>query len=340
MISENHANQTERDLIVAALTAGQNTPSSRFRMRQHFHRLAEHGIAVNEHKPFFEKSCGLPSPFKAAARIPALFNSRHADVVWVGKELVQGYMTFERLLKRPRVIDVDDAIWLSRPFGRFAAPRIARAMDAAIVGNEYLADWFSNYCAQVFVVPTAIDIDHYRPAEETPSEQFTIGWTGIARNYCFLDEIKSALGRFLHAHPDAKLVLVSNRPWTKHGLPDHQVQFIPWSPETEVTGLQNASVGIMPLPDTPWTRGKCSFKMLQYMAVGLPVIVSAVGMNRDVLAKGQVGLPAESAQQWCEGLETFYENRELGHTMGAAGRRVVEEHFNSDHIADPTRPYL
>ena len=83
---------------------------------------------MREHIPFFGKSCGLPSPFKMAARIPALFKSRADDIVWVSRELVKGYETFERFLKRPRIMDVDDTIWLSRPFGRFAARDIARAM--------------------------------------------------------------------------------------------------------------------------------------------------------------------------------------------------------------------
>ena len=107
------AENTENKITVAALTAGLNTPSSRFRIRQYTARLAEHGIIIKEHIPFFEKSCGLPSPFKAAARIPALWRTRDADLIWLGKELVQGYETFERFLKRPRLMDVDDTIWLN-----------------------------------------------------------------------------------------------------------------------------------------------------------------------------------------------------------------------------------
>ena len=93
------------------------------------------------------------------------------------------------------------------------------------------------------------------------------------------------------------------------------------------------SVGIMPLDDTPWTRGKCSFKMLQYMAVGLPVIVSPVGMNVDVLAKGQVGFSAQSQDQWYQALETLYKDHQLQRQLGNNGRAVIEQFYDADKIA-------
>jgi len=321
---------------VAALTAGVKTPSTRFRMRQYFSRLAEDGVIVKEHIPFFEKSCGLPSPLKAAARIPALFSSRSADVVWIGKELVQGYETFERLLKRPRIMDVDDAIWLNPPLGKFAVPRIARKMDAIIAGNSFLAEYFSRYCKNIHILPTAIELDRYKMRAEPgsePSEKFVIGWTGLACNYKYLKSIEPVLGRFLRDHDRAEVKLISNRPWKYKLLPPGKVSFVSWMPENETTALHSFSVGIMPLSDDKWARGKCSFKMLQYMAVGLPVIASPVGMNAEVLQKGQIGYGAVTGDQWYQGLESLYNDWSLQVAMGRGGRKVVEEFYNADIIS-------
>ena len=323
-------------ITVAALTAGVNIPSSRFRIRQYIPRLAEEGIKIYEHIPYFEKSCGLPSPFKAAARIPALIRSRKADVVWIGKELVQGYETFERLLKQPRIMDVDDAIWLSRPFGRFAAADIARAMDAIVVGNNYLADYFSRYCRNIYIVPTAVDPERYvariEPASEP--EKFVIGWTGLACNYKYLNIIEPILQKLLREYDRIEIVLISNKPWKKiKKFPPNRVKFIRWSEENEVSALHRLSVGIMPLTNDKWTRGKCSFKMLQYMATSVPVVVSPVGMNREILAKGEIGFAAETEQEWYEALEELYRNWTAQKRMGGAGRKLVEQFYSTETTA-------
>ena len=277
----------------------------------------------------------MPSPFKICARIPAVFRSRDADVVWISRELVQGYETFERFLRHPRVMDVDDAIWLSSPFGRVAAPRIAHAMDAVITGNDYLADYFSQYCKTVYVVPTAIDLNRYklRPAENVPSEKFIIGWTGLGSNYKYIKPIAPVLGRFVQKHKNAEVMLISNLSWKCKLLPSEKVKLVPWSEATETTALHLMSVGIMPLTDDEWSRGKCSFKMLQYMAAGLPVIVSPVGMNRTVLQKGRCGFAASSLDEWYDALECLYANRSLQVELGQQGRKIVEQFYNANTIA-------
>ncbi len=332
----NHVTDPGQPITLAALTAGKNIPSSRFRMRQYIPRLAENGVVVQEHKPFSEKTCYFPGPFKAMTKFGGLFRSRDADMVWICRGFVEGYETFERLLKRPRILDVDDAVWLRRPFGRFTVPDIARAMDAVIAGNSYLADYFGKYCKEVHIVPTAIDLDRYTLRPESAhesSETFVIGWTGSSSNFKYLDTIEPVLSRFIQEHDLAELMLIADRPWEYRLLPPEKVRFIRWSVEEEVRVLHSMTVGLMPLADDKWTRGKCAFKMLQYMAVGLPVIVSPVGMNRDVLEKGDVGLEAISPEQWYEALVSLYKDRSLGVKLGSEGRKVVEQFYNADIVA-------
>ncbi|MCJ7692071.1 MAG: glycosyltransferase family 4 protein, partial [Sedimentisphaerales bacterium] len=321
----NHAANREQSITLAALTAGTNIPSSRFRIRQYISRLAEHGVIVKEHVPFSEKTCYFPGPFKAMTKFGGLFRSRDADLVWISREFAAGYETFERLLKRPRILDVDDAVWLHRPFGWFAMPDIARAMDAVIAGNAYLAEYFGKYCKKVYVVPTAIDLDRFTLRPESKNEQrdkFVIGWTGSSSNFKYLDTIEPALNRFVREHDRAELILTADRPWEHSLLPAEKVRFIRWSAEEEVSVLHSMSVGIMPLADDKWSRGKCAFKMLQYMGVGLPVIVSPVGMNREVLDKGDVGLAASSPDEWYDALVSLYKDRSLQVRLGSEGREV------------------
>jgi glycosyltransferase involved in cell wall biosynthesis len=332
----NDVEQPAEEITVAALTAGTNIPSSRFRIRQYISRLAEHGVIVKELIPFSDKTYYFPGPFKAFNRISGLFRSRDSDVVWISRGFVEGYETFERFLKRPRILDVDDAVWLRGPFGRFTMPDIARAMDAVIAGNSYLADYFGKYCREVHVVPTAIDLDRYTLRPEPADEQgdkFIIGWTGSSSNFKYLETIESALARFIEGHDGAELILTADRPWEYKLLADEKVKFVPWSVEEEIRVLHSMSVGIMPLADDKWTRGKCAFKMLQYMGVGLPVIVSPVGMNRDVLEKGDVGLAASTDDEWYDALASLYKDRTLGVELGLVGRKVVEQFYNADIIA-------
>ena len=126
---------------------------------------------------------------------------------------------------------------------------------------------------------------------------------------------------------------MAERTWKSKEIPPERIRFVRWSRETEATALTDMSVGVMPLPDDEWTRGKCSFKMLQYMAVGLPVIVSPVGMNKEVLAKGDVGFAATSDDEWYEALESLYKDHSLRAKLGDTARRVVESHFSAQTIA-------
>jgi glycosyltransferase involved in cell wall biosynthesis len=322
---------------VVALTGGHKAPAARFRIRQYISRLAQQGIYVREYIPFFHENCGLPSPFKAMSQVPGVIGSRKADLTWIGRELVQGYETFELLLKRPRVMDVDDAIWLDWPFGKYAIPHIARRMDAIVAGNSYLADWFGRYNKKVYTVPTAIDTNRYTKRDDSQAaakDKFTIGWTGLAFNYKFLKIIEQPLSQFLQNYPHSELLLIAEKPWQSVKIPQNRIRFVHWSEQVEAAALWEMSVGVMPLPDDEWTKGKCSFKMLQYMAAGLPVIVSPVGMNREVLAKGDIGFAAMSDEQWYESLENLYKNRQLQITMGNTARRIVEQHFSATAIAD------
>jgi glycosyltransferase involved in cell wall biosynthesis len=324
----------QKHIKVAAFTGRPNDPASYFRIRQYIKFLQQQGLTIQEFSHPSKGRCWYPGFLKAIPYISAVSDCRTSNVVLLSRVLVTGYETFESLLKRPRVMDVDDAIWLTPPFGKYTVPHIAKGMDAIIAGNQFLADWFSKYCRKIYIVPTAIDLERYRARPVAPAgDTFIIGWTGTSSNFKYLRIIEKPLMRFLRDHPDAQLKIIADCRWQSDVIPQEKITFVPWSRNIEVSALYDMSVGIMPLEDNDWTRGKCSFKMLQYMAVGLPVVISPVGMNVEVLAKGKIGLPADSDNEWYEALETLYKDNSLQRALGQTGRKVIEQYYNANMVA-------
>ncbi len=339
---------------VAALTSGKNVPSARFRVRQHIVPLRRRGIHVREYIPGIDKYAP-PPPFlsfsnptgltliraawkcaKILARLPGTMGSWKAEITWLEREMHPGYLTLEPLLKHPIVFDVDDAIWLTAPFGRLAAVRNAKIADVILAGNKHIADWFTAYSKDVRIVPTAVDTDRIRPENiqdlKHSNSRFVIGWTGTSSNFNSLYQIEKALAEFLKNHA-AELLVIADRPPRFSGIKSDRVRYVKWDPDTEIGMLGRMDVGLMPLPSDKWSLGKCSFKMLQYMAAGLPVVVSPVGMNVEVLAMGDIGFSAETHDDWYGALSCLYHDSGLAHRYGANGRLVVEKHFSRSVIS-------
>lgn len=341
----------DKKTTVTAFTSGENDASARFRIRQHIKPLSAEGIVVDEYCPLIASYAQLPelitsrskiirSPFTAAlimakcfSRLPGLLHSHKSDVVWINRQLVPGYNTFEVLTKGPRIFDADDAIWVHNP--RFAETLIAtlKSIDIVFAGNSYLADWFSKYNKNVHIIPTGIDVERFVPRDyNSDTNSFTIGWTGTCHTIKYLYDIENILARFLIKYSNATLLVVSDSKPLFSKINPEQIRFVSWSQENEADVIQKMDVGIMPLPDNDWTRGKCSFKMLQYMACGIPVVVSPVGMNKQILDKATIGFGPISDDDWFNVLELVYRERENNKQLGKAGRLLVESEFSSKVI--------
>jgi glycosyltransferase involved in cell wall biosynthesis len=225
------------------------------------------------------------------------------------------------------VLDVDDAVWLNT--GGHRARDLAMASDLIVCGNTFLANHFSHWNSNVTVIPTAVNTAWYRPRHAgITGSTLIMGWTGTSGNFPFLYAIEGALIRVFEHCGQAKLLVVADRPPQFKLLPASRIEFEHWTPRTEQAAFDRMSIGLMPLADTDWCNGKCSYKMLCYMAAGLPVVVTAAGMNRQVLALGEVGLSADSEREWVDALIALLDNPRLRRNMGAAGRAVVEERFS------------
>jgi glycosyltransferase involved in cell wall biosynthesis len=236
---------------------------------------------------------------------------------------------------RRRVFDVDDAIYVRKPrrLGelpdesawrkqKFAAT--CRWVDAVAAGNDVLAGVARAAAKEIVVLPTSIDVACYQTTFAAPSEAPTIAWIGSPENLIYLDMIRPALARLTKRHPTLKMrVICSEFPdWN-----DVNVERIPWSSATEAHSLAGAHIGVMPLTDDAWSRGKCAFKLLQYMAAALPCVASPVGANTEAVLDGINGFHAGDVDAWERSLERLILSPELRAKFGSKGREHVEQRY-------------
>ena len=180
----------------------------------------------------------------------------------------------------------------------------------------------------MWLVPTSVDTKVWKPAAREPDGKWTIGWTGTWSNLSFLYQLEQVLADFLNEHPGSRLLIVCDRKPSFQKLRPAAWEFAQWSMAREVALVQRMNVGLMPLVDSEFARAKCGFKMLSYMAVGLPVIVSPIGVNEEILTRGDLGFAARSNEEWYRALERLYEDQQSARQMGVTGRAVVDKHYS------------
>ena len=326
-------------LRVAAYTGGENTPSARFRVRQYVPALSGLGVDVREYRARFGSyppASKLLRPLWGAAaasermlRAPASFLS---DVTLLQREMVSTLLTAEPLTHRPRVLDVDDAIWMHR--NGWAARRLARLCQTVICGNDFLAENFRQWNPNVRVLPTAVDTERFHPCSPAPPDSplKRIGWSGQSSSFPYLYAILPVLRAVLDRRKDVVFRVVADCRPRLEGIAEDRIEFIRWSPEIEVRAIQEMSIGVMPLAEAPWAHGKCSFKLLTYMACGVPVVASPVGMNASVLAAGG-GLGPGRYEDWGDALDCLLSCEAKTREMAAQGRQTVVESYSLHALA-------
>jgi glycosyltransferase involved in cell wall biosynthesis len=312
--------------------------------------LADLGIDVRE---FISRFGAWPPegrmirPFWLTAtvldRVMPVLQSHRYDLTFFQRELVSTLHTLERFTKRPRVLDVDDAVWLSNSRSERSFVKLSTICDGVICGNDFIAHNVSTWNKNVIVIPTAVDTLRFRPPSNSKNKNSSkqiIGWSGLSSGAKYLLNIEEAIFNVIRKRPDTVLRVISDAKPRFRLLEPAMVEFIRWSPGNEVNTIQEMDVGVMPIDDTIWARGKCSYKMLLYMACGVPVVVSPVGMNRDVLAKGEIGRGASTINEWTESILEVIDDPGRGAAMGAAGRKVVEDSYSLDVLSSKMAGYL
>ena len=327
------------------------TPSQRFRIEQWTPFLRESDIEVRV-LPFADRVLTdlmqRPGRFlrKAPLTVSAVLRQTvRASMGYLGDAVlvhrsaaILGPPVLERLVAlrgRPLVFDFDDAIFLphetetNRHLAWLKCPAktgtICRLSAHVVVGNAYLAEYARRFNPRVSIVPSSVDTDRYQPRPlDRTGGRVVVGWMGSSSSQTYLEMFADLL-REVAALPNVEIRVVSNR---RPDLPGIPVVWRPWSVATEVEDLASFDVGIMPMPDTEWALGKCALKALQYMAMGVSTVVSAVGANREVIEHGRNGLLASTQADWLTGIRALAESPELRARIGRAGRETVVTRYS------------
>jgi glycosyltransferase involved in cell wall biosynthesis len=329
--------------VLAFAKYGPAAASTRQRLLQYLPALADAGFEVEVRAllddDYVRALAGGPAYPRGgivqayARRFGELRLAPKFDLLWVYAELFP-YLPapFERLAVksgRPVVYDFDDAFFHEHEKSMLLRDKLRPLITAAAAvcaGNEYLAAYARRWSDRVTVVPTVVDTQRYRPANSVRAEAPVIGWIGSPSTWLFVRPMLPLIAD-LCGKTGARFLAVGAGEAAARDRFDG-LELRPWAEDREFADIQSMDVGIMPLSDEPWARGKCGYKLIQYMACGLPVIASPVGVNKAIVEIGVNGFLAATDEEWCKALSALIGDADLRGRLGEKGRARVVEHYS------------
>ena len=322
--------------------------SSRMRSYQYFPYLEKAGMQVTV-KPFFDDAYlkdfyagkrNISAVLKSyVKRLGVLFSVFSYDRVVIEKEIFPFLPALAewmlKLLGIQYIVDYDDAIFhhydqSSNPIiNKILGNKIAKVMrfsGTVVAGNQYLADYAARSGAKnIEIIPTVIDLERYPIKQNTGADPCIVGWIGTKTTFeKHLLPCKDWIKALQIQEPNIRFHIVGITEDMDLGK---NVQYIRWTEETEVAEIMKMDIGLMPLQDSKWEKGKCAYKLIQYAACGIPGVASDVGMNREVTVPGETGILASADEEWIQAIKTLKSNTELRHQMGRNARKKVEERY-------------
>lgn len=314
--------------------SGPRGASSRYRVFQFLPAIASAGITYSVHLPPGSPGRGigrLLTSLRERREIAGL--ARSSRSVFVQKRLLPESRVVALAGAEPLLFDFDDALFTS-PTGRRSRlaqrrveGRLRQVLSSArlvTAGNRYLCDFAAQFSRQVIHLPTVVDGSRYPAKRHLDRSEVVVGWIGHSVNHPYLRDLADVLQR-LAMRCRMRLLVVSDRDFAIPGVP---VENRRWSEGTEVEDILGMDIGIMPMPDDAWARGKCGLKAIQYMAAGIPVVCAAVGANIEIVRNGIDGFCASSPPAWVDNLSELCSSVDLRHRMGLAGRQRVQENYS------------
>lgn len=325
--------------------------SFRYRILAYLPYLKKSGFSVEIHSFFPSESLGVVYGrgrfvrkalyvLRGAVERSRLLRRGRYDVIVVHRELfplgLKVFLRRLRVLGAPVIYDFDDAMFLPQRQDRWLLGKIENpdsireiisSSAGVIAGNAYLGEYARRYNRAVAVIPTVIDNERFLPKESqvpngVPS---TIGWIGSHTTVKYLASLRGVLEQLADRHPFTLKVVGARLTVPPDGV---QVEQRGWNIQSEVAEFQSCDIGIYPLWDDTWARGKCGFKAIQFMAVGVPVVASPVGVNTEIIQDGVNGFLAGTEEEWVEKLALLLKDPELRVRIGLAGRKTVEENYS------------
>lgn len=328
------------------------SPSQRFRFEQYFSFLEGKGFRCHlsplldetQDKFFYQEGNllrkGLIVAESFRKRIKDVNRTNQYDLVFIQREaFMTGTTYFEKQFKKTGkkiIFDFDDAVWLpnvSEGNSKYAwmkkpskTAEIISLADLVIAGNNYLADYAKKYNDNTHVIPTTIDTEYHKRKIKADNNRICIGWTGSHTTIQHFENAVSALKK-LQSKFGKKIYfkVIGDESYSNNEL---GIKGTKWNLKTEIEDLSDIDIGIMPLPDDEWAKGKCGLKGLQYMSLEIPCVMSPVGVNTEIIADGVNGFLAKDENDWVEKVSLLIENAELRKKIGAEARKTVEERYS------------
>lgn len=325
--------------LLTLTLGGKENPSSNFRVRQYYNLLKKDSWDITEFNlktifyPEFSKNLFFHYFFKVSGiyflgsylqkrKLNSLL--KEADLIWINKYCIEEIDL--SMAKAPIVQDIDDAIFYNS--NKNFKYTLAHATHL-FVGNNFLKDEILKIKnIPIDVIPTSINLELY-PKNQTKISNFTIGWIGSPYTNKYLIKIKDPINKFLE-QTNSELLIISDKLTDFEGIFTKKCNLIYWDESKYINDLDKISIGLMPLDNTNWEKGKCSFKMLQYMALHKAVIVSPVGLNKEILDKYNCGASAITDDQWFDSLMYFYQNQLITSELGNNGRLGIEAEYSTN----------
>lgn len=342
-------NAAKRKILILCQQEKGITPGQRFRIEQYLSFLEENNYEIefsslmkhSDNKYLYSAGFFIR---KFIILVKSIFiriydlirvKSNEFDAVFIYRDaLMIGSVFFERQISKtsvPIIYDFDDAIWLNdvsdgnRKLAWLKNPdkttKIIKYSTLVTVGNQFLANFAKSINSNTVIIPTTIDTNYHIPInKEIIKEKICIGWTGSITTVKHFNYLIPVLKKLLAVYPHIEYKLIGDPNFENKEL---GIKGIEWKIETEIFDLQQIDIGIMPLPDDEWSRGKCGFKALQYMALEIPCVISPHGVNSDIVRDGVNGFLADNEHEWFEKISMLIENKQLRLTLGRAGRQTI-----------------
>ncbi|QDL39139.1 glycosyltransferase [Rhodoferax sediminis] len=318
--------------------------STRYRLGQYVPGLATHGIDLKIchllgddylRRRFSGSAPSMATMLQAGFnRFADLWGQQKYDQIMLHCELLPlmpGWLE-RTLIRRPYIYDFDDAFYLKYRSSRFAvtSPFLGSKFDtvmagaaAVTAGNHVLGQYARQHNANTHYLPTVVDTDRYLPKPAGRNGVFTVGWIGSPSTAPYLFDLVEPLS-VLGQEGAVRLIVIGGK---APAIPNVTITELDWQERTEIDLINTFDVGVMPLPDDVWARGKCAFKLIQYMACAVPVIASPVGANIDVVTD-ECGLLAATHQEWVEALRMMRDQPSKRTGMGRASRERIVQHYS------------
>lgn len=339
-------------ILFLVLHRKNRSPGQRYRHEQYIEYLEKNGFECvfsplltteRDDKIFYGSSLfpkiriGIKALFR---RIKSVITANHFDAIYIYRDAFFFGTFFEKWLQRKKlklIYDFDDAIWLKDEnpnqgiFNKLKNPNkiatICGIVNTVIVGNEYLSKYAKSYNNNVVIIPSTIDFEIYKDQVHVyEKDKICIGWTGSFSTIKHFESILESLTTIKEKYGESVYFkLIGDANYRNDLL---QIKGISWCAQTETEDLMELDIGIMPLPDNEWTQGKCGMKGLQYMALGIPTVMSAVGVNKDIIINGQNGLLATTKEEWVDQLSMLIESAEYRQKLGEQGRMTVGNNYS------------